>query len=94
LAPLNLANGISGWKALIEVRGIKYRLPQKISKIFPDLLPEFQARYLVDDDELAMDTGIVRRAREAIGRNTISYGKCSKSATMFMTSFPTALTPY
>lgn len=60
-----------GWKALIEVRGIKYRLmPRDVEKI-PALSPAFQQRYLVDDDELAMDTPIVRRAaREAIGNET------------------------
>jgi transglutaminase-like putative cysteine protease len=60
-----------GWKALLEVRGIKYRLTPRDIENIPDLLPEFQARYLVDDDELAMDTGIVlRAAREAIGSET------------------------
>lgn len=60
-----------GWKALIEVRGIKYRLTPKDIENIPELLPEFQARYLVDDDQLAMDTAIVHRAaREAIGSET------------------------
>ena len=60
-----------GWKALLEARGIKYRLtPRDVEKI-PDLSPAFQERYLVDDDELAMDTAIVRQAaREAIGTET------------------------
>jgi transglutaminase-like putative cysteine protease len=60
-----------GWKALIEVRGIKYRLTPTDLDNIPELSPEFQARYLVDDDELAMDTAIVRRAaHEAIGTET------------------------
>ncbi len=60
-----------GWKALIEVRGIKYRLIPKDVENIPELSPAFQKRYLVDDDELAMDTPIVRRAaREAIGTET------------------------
>ncbi len=60
-----------GWKARIEVRGIKYRLTPKDVENIPALSPEFQQRYLVDDDELAMDTGIVRNAaREAIGSET------------------------
>ena len=60
-----------GWKALIEVRGIKYRLTPKDIENIPELSPEFQARYLVDDDRLAMDTAIVHRAaREAIGSET------------------------
>ena len=60
-----------GWKALLEVRSIKYQLtPVDVERI-PALSPEFQTRYLVDDDELAMDTAIVRRAaREAIGTET------------------------
>ena len=62
---------IFGWKALIEVRGIKYRLTPKDIENIPELSKEFQTRYLVDDDELAMDTVIVRRAaREAIGTET------------------------
>ncbi|MBV9386076.1 MAG: transglutaminase [Chroococcidiopsidaceae cyanobacterium CP_BM_ER_R8_30] len=62
---------IFGWKALLEVRSIKHQLtPVDVERI-PPLSPEFQARYLVDDDELAMDTAIVRRAaREAIGTET------------------------
>ncbi len=60
-----------GWKALIEVRGIKYRLTPKTIENIPDLPPEFQERYLVDDDELAMDSPIVlQAAREAIGSET------------------------
>jgi transglutaminase-like putative cysteine protease len=62
---------IFGWKALLEVRGIKYRITPKDVEGVPELSPEFQSRYLVDDDDLAMDTAIVRRAsREAIGSET------------------------
>ena len=60
-----------GWKALLEARGIKYRLTPKDVENIPELSPAFQERYLVDDDELAMDTSIVRQAaREAIGSET------------------------
>ncbi len=59
---------IFGWKALLEVRGIKYRITPKDVENLPELSLEFQSRYLVDDDDLAMDTGVVRRAaREAVG---------------------------
>ena len=59
-----------GWRALIEVRAIKYRLNAKDVENIPDVSPEFQ-RYLVDDDELAMSSPIVlRAAREAIGSET------------------------
>ncbi len=60
-----------GWKAVVEVRGIKYRLTPADVEEIPELSPEYQTRYLVDDDELAMDTTIVRRAaEEAIGTET------------------------
>jgi transglutaminase-like putative cysteine protease len=59
-----------GWKALLEVWSIKYRLtPRDVEKL-PELPPEFD-RYLVDNDDLAMDTEIIRRAaQEAVGRET------------------------
>ncbi len=61
---------IFGWKALIEVRSIKYRLTPKDVEKIPELAPQLQ-RYLIDDDELAMDNAIVSRAaREAIGTET------------------------
>ncbi|KAM3094789.1 transglutaminase domain-containing protein [Phormidesmis sp. 146-12] len=62
---------IFGWKALLEVRGIKYQLsPEDVYKA-PDLPPEYQAQYLIDDDELAMDTPIIQAAaKEAIGTET------------------------
>lgn len=60
---------IFGWKATIEVRSIKYNfVPRDLENIQP-LDQELQKRYLVDDDDLAMDTEIVRRgAKEAIGK--------------------------
>ncbi|NWF62305.1 MAG: transglutaminase [Fischerella sp.] len=62
---------IFGWKAVLEVRGIKYRLTPPDVEDIPELPPEFESRYLIDDDELAMDTSIVRRAaEEAIGTET------------------------
>ncbi|MBK1986033.1 transglutaminase [Sphaerospermopsis aphanizomenoides BCCUSP55] len=62
---------IFGWKALLEVRGIKYRITPKDVEELPELTPELQSRYLVDDDDLAMDTTVVRRAaRDAVGSET------------------------
>jgi len=62
---------IFGWKAILEVRGIKYRLTPKDVEDIPELSPEFAHRYLVDDDDLAMDSVIVRRAAsEAVGTET------------------------
>ncbi len=62
---------IFGWKATLEVRGIKYRITPKDVEDIPPVTPEFASRYLVDDDELAMETSIVRRAaRDAVGSET------------------------
>ncbi len=60
-----------GWKALLEVWSIKYHLtPRDVEKL-PELTPEFKNRYLADDDDLAMDTEIIRNAAiEAIGKET------------------------
>jgi transglutaminase-like putative cysteine protease len=56
---------IFGWKALIEVYSIKYSLvPLDVEKI-PTLEPELQQRYLIDDDNLAMNTAIVQEAAQA-----------------------------
>lgn len=62
---------IFGWKALLEVRGIKYQLTPRDAEKAPPLSAEFQQRYLVDDDELAMDSPTIRAAaQEAIGTET------------------------
>jgi transglutaminase-like putative cysteine protease len=60
-----------GWKALLEMRGIKYHLTfDDVDKI-PPLSLEMQSRYLVDDDDLAMDTPTIREAaRKAVGTET------------------------
>nr|MCU0535530.1 transglutaminase [Hydrococcus sp. Prado102] len=47
---------IFGWKALIEVWSIKYRISPKDCEKLPDLPAEFPTRYLVDNDDLAMET--------------------------------------
>ncbi len=62
---------IFGWKAILDVRGIKYNLkPGDVSEL-PELPPEYPERYLVDNDNLAMDTDTVQRAaRNAVGSET------------------------
>jgi transglutaminase-like putative cysteine protease len=62
---------IFGWKALLEVRGIKYRFtPRDVEKL-PALSAEYRQRYLVDDDYLAMDTSTIQEAAKvAIGTET------------------------
>jgi transglutaminase-like putative cysteine protease len=60
-----------GWRAQLELRGIKYHLTPTMVEQCPPLSPEFQAKYLVDDDQLAMDQPIVQAAaREAVGTET------------------------
>lgn len=62
---------VFGWRALLEVRGIKYQLTPRDVENAPALSPAFQRRYLVDDDELAMDTPTIQEAAKiAIGTET------------------------
>jgi transglutaminase-like putative cysteine protease len=62
---------IFGWKAIIDVWSIKYQILPEQCENLPLLSPQEQELYLVDDDELSMDTESVRRAaEEAIARET------------------------
>ncbi|WP_017663177.1 transglutaminase-like domain-containing protein, partial [Baaleninema simplex] len=62
---------IFGWRAILEVRGIKYHFKPRDVDDLPEMPPEYQQRYLVDNDNLAMDTETVQRAaRNAIGTET------------------------
>jgi transglutaminase-like putative cysteine protease len=62
---------IFGWKAIVEVWSIKYQIKPRDCEELPELPSELAAKYLVDNDNLAMDTPIIRRAAEdAIGRET------------------------
>ncbi|MGK7873988.1 MAG: transglutaminase domain-containing protein [Xenococcaceae cyanobacterium] len=62
---------VFGWKALLEVWSIKYQLSPRDCEELPEPSPEFRSRYLVDDDDLAMDTEIIRRAAtESVARET------------------------
>jgi transglutaminase-like putative cysteine protease len=62
---------VFGWKATLEVWGIKYHWRPHDCEQLPPLSPQFSSRYLVDNDDLAMDSEIVRRAaQEAVGRET------------------------
>ena len=63
--------GLVGWKATVEMYGIKYNLkPADVESALP-LSEDFQQRYLVDDDELMMDTETVTAAaKEAVGSET------------------------
>ncbi|XFA72245.1 hypothetical protein RYO59_000469 [Thermosynechococcaceae cyanobacterium Okahandja] len=60
-----------GWRAWLEVRGIKYHLtPDDIDESL-ELPAGFAEQYLVDNDELAMDKPIVQEAAQvAVGTET------------------------
>ena len=63
--------GLFGWKATIEMYGLKYALSPADIDDSLSLSPELQELYLVDDDDLAMDTPIIiQAAKEAVGTET------------------------
>lgn len=55
-----------GWKALLEVRGIKYHLTPPDLPNHATLPPDFETRYLVDNDNLAMNSPTIRRAAQEV----------------------------
>lgn len=60
-----------GWKATLEMRGIKYEIPYAEVEKIPPLSAEMQAKYLIDDDGLGMELPAVKAAaKEAIGTET------------------------
>jgi len=65
---------IFGWRALLEVWSIKYQItPRQVAGLAdPGKLPEgFRDRYLVDNDNLMMDSPIIQEAaQEAAGGET------------------------
>jgi transglutaminase-like putative cysteine protease len=62
---------IFGWKAILEVWSIKYQITPANCEDEPELPLEYREKYLVDNDNLAMDRAtIIRAAAEAIARET------------------------
>ncbi len=62
---------IFGWKAILEVWSIKYQIKPDDCEKIPQLSPEYQQKYLQDNDNLAMDTEIIKQAAKiAIGSET------------------------
>ncbi|WP_019505043.1 transglutaminase family protein [Pleurocapsa sp. PCC 7319] len=62
---------VFGWKAILEVWSIKYQIQPRHCEDLPQLTEEFKQKYLTDNDNLAMDTDIIRQAASrAIGRET------------------------
>lgn len=63
--------GLFGWKAIIEMYGLKYSLAPTDIEDSPTLPTELEQRYLVDDDDLAMDKPtMIQAAKEAAGTET------------------------
>ena len=52
---------IFGWQATLEVWSIKYQLKPNDCEKISQLEPEFQQKYLADNDNLAMDTEIIKQ---------------------------------
>jgi transglutaminase-like putative cysteine protease len=62
--------GLFGWRVVMEMYGLKYCLTPQVAGD-ETLSVEMQERYLVDDDELAMDSETIQRAaRSAVGTET------------------------
>lgn len=56
--------GLIGWKATVEMYSLKYFLsPGEVEEAAP-LTADLQQKYLVDDDDLAMDSDIIKAAAE------------------------------
>ncbi len=55
---------VFGWRAVLEVWSIKYQLKPRDCEALPPLPPEYENKYLVDDDNLAMSTDVILRAAE------------------------------
>lgn len=56
---------VFGWRAVLEVWSLKYQLKPRDCEALPPLPPEFENKYLIDDDNLAMGTDIILRAAES-----------------------------
>lgn len=63
--------GLLGWKAVIEMYSLKYHLTPADIDTSLSLPAAMQQRYLVDDDELAMETPTIQSAaKDAAGTET------------------------
>ncbi|MEY2984984.1 MAG: hypothetical protein RLZZ568_1601, partial [Cyanobacteriota bacterium] len=65
------SRAVFGWRVEMEVWSIKYRIKPRDCENIPPLPAGFADQYLVDNDNLSMDSDIITRAAaEAIGRET------------------------
>ncbi len=56
---------VFGWRAVLEVWGIKYQIKPHHCEALPPLSPEYESKYLIDDDNLAMNTEVILTAAES-----------------------------
>ncbi|BAW97123.1 Transglutaminase-like superfamily protein [[Synechococcus] sp. NIES-970] len=62
---------IFGWRAILKVWSIKYQFTPRDCENLPPLSEVMQGQYLVDNENLAMETEIIQRAAEdAVGTET------------------------
>ena len=62
---------VFGWKAILEVWSIKYQFQPLHCEDIPQLNEEDREKYLTDNDNLAMDTEVIRlAAKTAVGTET------------------------
>ena len=62
---------IFGWKAILEVWSIKYQIQPPDCEDKSPLSDEYQQKYLMDNDNLAMDTEVITNAAKiAVGSET------------------------
>lgn len=62
---------VFGWRAILEVWSIKYQISPRDCENLPPLSPEYESKYLIDDDNLAMNTDIILSgAEDARGTET------------------------
>ena len=62
---------VFGWQATLEVWSIKYQIKPYHCEDLPEISPEYRQQYLMDNDNLAMDTEIIRQAAiTAVGSET------------------------
>lgn len=62
---------VFGWRAFLEVWSIKYQITPRDCENLPPLPDDYEQKYLIDDDDLAMNTQIILRgAEEARGTET------------------------
>lgn len=62
---------VFGWRAVLEVWSIKYQIKPRDCEGLPPLPPEYEDKYLIDNDNLSMNTEVILRASEdARGRET------------------------